>query len=336
MPYPWFKDRQAPLYPHLQFPDTTFRGVSTDRKLEGCKRLIKSFLDANNVRAYRMDRDDINVSLTVPSPAEMAALSVHTPAPEKTKTSPGIFIDMQAIHEPDIAPGGQWHGYTLVPWGLVYRVVLKHEVKDTAMYHQISHAQLKNLNAVFPVLNDQFMSTFPRGSWEHAAMSVQTDAMYQFALTLLSFAVDMQEEADIVLSVLLLDRLYTSAHILAECQERATRYDAFSSVMADLRKNNALAWLRLQALLGVCVDFRKDVEARMSVTIGVLEIALNEDIVGSIITKDRYLSVTDTASDVLAEYVRDYPNDKDARVFVMALEKMQVLKKKASAKFESG
>jgi len=258
IPYPWFKDTQQPLYPHVKFPATNFAGVSSDRASEGNAQLILRFLHANNIRderivSSRSDNGDSNDNRTA-----LVLQNTH-----KTFTG-GVYLDMQAVHDPEIEAFGQWRGLVLVPWGTLYRVFGPLHITQIQELHHHSYYHLRQLQAAFPAVDDKFMRKCAPGSWERAAANVFYDAHYQFALNLLTFCVEMQGKVEMKLLPTLLDRYHLSATVLSQTLSAVRKYGTFSSSAADLTKNTALAWMRLYALMDVVGKFRKEIRAEMA------------------------------------------------------------------------
>ena len=237
MPYPWFKEVQAPLYPTLKFPDT-FDGVSTNRNENGNAMLIMKFIRSNAdmimKSTYNYKDGDLIKVLKEKNNIQM-------------KDGAGVYIDMQSIAEVEIENVGQWRGLTLVPWGVNYRVEPGIGVEDanpnsndkgtfrfkelirTSHYHRDAIAALRHVESTFTTLNNDtkmkmnhvFYDKFHPGSWEWGAVSLTNDAKYQLALFLLTFSIELQtsgldSNASLMMMPLLLDRLYTAALLLEE------------------------------------------------------------------------------------------------------------------------
>jgi hypothetical protein len=257
MPYPWFAQTQAPLYPHVAFPDTNFPGVTTDRQSEGNAQLVLRFLFANNVhnQTYfavphgRVEKQD---------KLEITALpmlqSVHD------VFTAGVYLDMQSIQEAEIETYGAWRSdFTLIPWGPVYRVFGRLNLPQIQELHHHSLHQLRRLQASFPAVDAHFMRKFIPGSWERAAANVFYDAHYQLGVNLLTYAIELQGKIEMKILPRLLDRYYMSALILRQTLDAVQKYDTFSSSLADLSKNTALAWMRLHALMEIVTKFNKEI-----------------------------------------------------------------------------
>jgi hypothetical protein len=249
MPYPWFVQTQAPLYPDVVFPEMIFPGVSTDRASEGNAQLVTRFLTANNVhRMTDVVCDDRADSETLP-----VLRSPHA------VFEGGVYLDMQSVQEAEIEPYGVWRGFTLIPWGTQFRVFGKLSLPQLQELHHYSWDQLRRLQLQFPAVDDTFMSKFIPGSWERAAANVFYDSHYQFGVNLLTYCVEMQAKADLKTLPLLLDRYYLSAQVLQETQRAVQKYGTFSGSLADLSKNTSLAWMRLHGLMSIVQQFGKEI-----------------------------------------------------------------------------
>ena len=104
LPYPWFqKQIEAGFYPKVAFPPIQ-PGVSTNKFEEGNAVLISNFLIANLNSGNHKG---------------------------------GVFVDMQAINDAEIESAGAWRHFTLIPHGLVYRVVPRvSDVLLTQQFHE--------------------------------------------------------------------------------------------------------------------------------------------------------------------------------------------------------
>lgn len=105
IPYPWWTTVQANLHPGVLFPPI-LPGVSTRRDSAGNAALVTRFLAAN-IRRGRP-----------------------------------LFLDMQAVDERQIGDGGSYHGFSLVPHGLAYRVLLRLTLEETESWHPEIERQL--------------------------------------------------------------------------------------------------------------------------------------------------------------------------------------------------
>ena len=158
MPYPWFQRQvSAGVYGReVKFP-AILDGVSTNRYAEGNALLISRFFEVN-FKAF-----------------------------EKK----GMYVDMQAINDEEIEGGGRWRQFTLIPNGLVYRVVRREDdVQRTRRYHHGSSTALQRLQNEYQFLP---ASKYAKGSWEFAAGSVYQDAHYQYALFFLTYAIEIEK-----------------------------------------------------------------------------------------------------------------------------------------------
>ena len=261
MPYPWFKRKQTPLYPHVKFPNTDFPGVSTNRRSEGNALLVISFLKANNVhreiiKSVSSDFNDLNIG----NRQELPNITTSN-----TIFPGGVYLDFQSVNEAEIGAYGQWRGFFLIPWGNMYRVFSGSQLGLTHIQtlHHYSFKHLHYFKDHFPTINKDFIDQFYEGSWEFAAASVFIDAHYQFGLNLLTFVIELQSKIELKILPLLLDRLYVASIILNETQDIVLRFKTISSSVDDLHKNTALSWMRLQSLLEVALKFRSEVQQVM-------------------------------------------------------------------------
>lgn len=156
MPFPWFSKTQAKLYPNVSFVPY-FQEISTARSSIGNAMLVHRFLDLN------LDR------------------------------FPAIFIDMQSINDAEIGTAGLWNGFTLIPYGALYKVYRAISIEKTASYHKKAIDAMDIFISKLPVVNLDFFKIFPSGSWEHAVASVITDAKYQLGLFMLTYAIELQK-----------------------------------------------------------------------------------------------------------------------------------------------
>ncbi|CAM9392905.1 unnamed protein product, partial [Ectocarpus sp. 12 AP-2014] len=147
MPYPWWESTQADLHPGVVFPPI-LRGVSTRRESEGNAALVSRFLAANLPQGRQ------------------------------------IFLDMQAVDEREIGAVGFYRGFSLVPHGLVYRVLPRLTLQESESWHEGVVKQLRSLSECMqPVV----VSRYRPGTWEFSAASVYWDAHYQAGLFFLSY-----------------------------------------------------------------------------------------------------------------------------------------------------
>lgn len=252
MPYPWFLDTQAGLYPHVSFPNLSFAGVSTDRMSEGNAQLVTRFLLANNAQQDTYQPTDTDAD-------SRDAHSLPVLRSTHRVFDGGIYLDMQSVQESEIEALGAWRGFTLIPWATQYRVFGKLHMPQVLELHHYSWDQLRRLQRHFPIVNEAFMVKFPAGSWERAAANVYYDAHYQFGLNILTYCIEAQAEANLKTLPLLLDRYHLSAQVLWTTLQAVQKYGTFSSSRADLSKNTALAWMRLHGLMGIVQQFNREV-----------------------------------------------------------------------------
>jgi hypothetical protein len=166
IPYPWF-ERQIKLYPHISFPPI-LDNVSTNRNTDGYSKYLSRLLDAN------LDNEAI---------------------------TGGVYIEMQAILGTDIHTGGVYMDkFTLIPWGLLYRVLPK-EDDDESSNKAIKKWLPKSLFRISKVrerMKNHTLTKVQQGSWEEAALSVFWDMHYQLGLHTLGIALrlgpTMQED----------------------------------------------------------------------------------------------------------------------------------------------
>ncbi|KAG7399005.1 hypothetical protein PHYBOEH_009896 [Phytophthora boehmeriae] len=149
LPFPWFP-RQHALYPTVKFP-LIHRDASTVKGSPGYERLLHDFLAAN-----------------------------------AAKHSNHLFLDLHAVNDDDIAPNGQYLGFTLTPHGLIWKVNLPTANVDTL------YSQWKSL----PSPEVHFaVAVYPPGSWEFAAATIANDARYQGGLFALSYWLERGRKA---------------------------------------------------------------------------------------------------------------------------------------------
>ncbi|KAL4141136.1 hypothetical protein PRNP1_014258 [Phytophthora ramorum] len=205
LPFPWFP-RQHSLYPTIAFPPVQ-RGVSTVKSSPGYARLLHDFLAAN-----------------------MGRHGDH------------LFLDLHAVNDEDIAPNGQYLGFSLIPHGLVWKVSLP---PSTTADSDIIYAQWKVVPS--PPVNFSPL-LYPPGSWEFASATIANDACYQGALYALSHWLQrgraVQHASEAATYVL---GMHRSWQMLSQVEADATvgngswglTYEAY-----DVVKNAALAAMR--------------------------------------------------------------------------------------------
>lgn len=334
MPYPWFKERQQPLYPNVTFP-ALFPGVSTQRQSKGNAKLVQSVLLANGALTH---------TTTARSPVA------------KTAFSGGLYLDMQAINDADLGDGHVWRGLTLVPWGTLYRVLGPMSLEATAAHHAASLEQLVLLEARMPPMSPQLVQRYPRGTWEHAALSVVNDARYQLAMSLLTCSMTLQAKVlspqRLPVLLLLVDRLLVSARLFsstlvaaagwdhststgasaANASDSAGAYSALSSSLFDVRKNGALAWMKLEQVLALACELKPALSAAIDearraapqVEPVVRKGMLLDPAVLSRLTPIELATVRREGIAFIRAFLRAHGEDKDFAVFAAAADKMEM------------
>ncbi|CAM9766485.1 unnamed protein product [Ectocarpus fasciculatus] len=216
MPYPWWESTQADLHPGVVFPPI-LRGVSTKRESEGNAALVTRFLAAN--------------------------------LPQERQ----IFLDMQAVDEREIGAVGFYRGFSLVPHGLVYRVLPRLTLQESERWHEGVVKQLRSLSECMQPVT---VNRYHPGTWEFSAASVYWDAHYQAGLFFLSYAIGAWDNAPRATQrPHLLPALRDASALLQRTLEAADGHGMFSSSRSDLLKNTVLAKIRLlQALQAEAVS----------------------------------------------------------------------------------
>lgn len=341
--YPWFKDRQAPLYPNVVFPPVNFPGISTNRKEEGNAILVRNFLVANGAESLGVPSSSSQLlskqanSDNGDSSNDGDGEKNRKEKREKKKNGRrkgtklkageaflgGLYIDMQAINDVELGVGGRWRGLTLVPWGLLYRVFGPLSPQDTEIMQLESLARFKALQKDFPEPSEAFFSQYPPGTWEYAAMSVYHDAQNQLGLNFLTYAIELQKNADLTKLPLLLDRIYIASKLLFNCHTSVDRYGALSSGANDLHKNAAMAWMRLQGLVGVAFQFRESILKLLESSPELTDNLIDRDIVHSLVNKQSYVAVLRHAKGVIRGFVSSHRDDRDVQAFEAALRQIE-------------
>jgi len=321
MPYPWFKRKQAPLYPHVKFPNTDFPGVSTNRTSEGNALLVVSFLRANNVHREVIRTVDFNFD-------DFNRQKVPNITTSNTVFPGGVYLDFQSVNEAEIGTYGQWRGFFLIPWGTVYRVFSGSlGIAHIQALHHYSFRHLHYFKDHFPAINREFIDQFYEGSWEFAAASVFIDAHYQFGLNLLTFVIELQPKVELKTLPLLLDRLYVASIVLKETQDIVLRFKTISSSVDDLHKNTALSWMRLQSLLEVALRFRSEVQQAMFSNanrgdqLPLSEKLLDADQLSWLLSENALSEIRTDARRIIQLFVDKYPTDVDVHVFRNSIKK---------------
>ena len=328
MAYPWFATQQANLYPKVRFPNTAFPGVSTNRMEEGNAVLVRNFLVANGAEKLGIpplpttERHDHEGDNSSGSGRKAMFNGVE---PSKGNPYPGgLYLDMQSINEVELEPGGRWRGLTLIPWGTLYRVLGPLSIRDTEPLHRESLERFKEMQNSLPEPTDAFFEQYPPGTWEFAVMSVYHDAQNQLGLNLLTHAIELQKNADLMLLPLLLDRLHTSAKLLFNCHSSVSKHGALSSGPGDLHKNTAMAWMRLQGLVGVAFQFRDSILKLMETSPEIGDNLFDRDVVNTLVNKLAYSALLRHAKIVIKGFIDEHPDDRDVKAFEAALQQIEV------------
>jgi hypothetical protein len=372
--YPWFKEMQQSLYPHVVFPKVDFAGISTNKASEGNAILITNTVVGNGASTFTpqsvldtLDYDSIenliyNNNHNILNENALKYDSDENPNPTnsnrgdvyKTKANHsfhgGIYIDMQSVHDVEIEEAGKWRGLILLPWGLLYRVlgqtrdIRDMEVLHISSYHQLQIVQNKlklynydylNINST-DSSNDILFQQYPSGSWEFAALSVLNDAQMQLGLNFLTYCIELQKNADLNLLPILVDRLYTSAILLENSHLMANKYNAISSSKSDLHKNTAMAWMRMQGIIGIALSFKEQLikEINSSPDKLLLKNILphnKKKLLDEIITDENYIEILKKGTSIINSFLYVYPNDKDKGAFQATIDQMA----KALAKYSN-
>jgi len=195
IPYPWFAQKQSQLYPSITFPHI-FPDVSTDKTTQGYSKYLTNFLKANI---------------------------------ESSAYDGGMYIEMQAILNTDIRTGGLLYDeFTLIPWGLLFRVLPKSKEKN--FIHQIKKWQPKSLHRMTRIrrnLGHHNVSMIREGTWESAAMSVFWDMQYQLGLHILGTALTLPKliKKDNSLISEYIQSLRDSSNLLVEVDQTNDLYE---------------------------------------------------------------------------------------------------------------
>lgn len=334
MPYPWFKTAQKPLYPGVVFPDTEFPGVSTGRATEGNAKLVRDVVLANGALSHTLESMGLSGGK---SKNKSGKVPPHTPFPG------GVYIDFQAVSEVELGDGHLWRGLALMPYGLVYRVVAV-DLPGSVALHNSSLTQLRSLQTSLQTNSAgiNFLSAgrifeqFVAGTWEFAALSVVNDARYHVGMAMLTYSMNQQkaigrEKDSLGLLAVLVDRLDQSATLLAETYKFAKQGRGgtlLSSPVYDVCKNTALAWMRHEQLLRMAVEFKEPLqEALASGDAGryfkrlLINPRLMDD--GNVVSIVGLARVRERAVKHIGEFLRTYPQDRDAAVFGDVLKKIE-------------
>lgn len=340
MPYPWFKIAQKPLYPGVVFPDTEFPGVSTGRATEGNAKLVRDVVLANGALSHTLDSMGLSGAGKSKSKSKSGKVpdrALHTPFPG------GVYIDFQAVSEVELGDGHQWRGLALMPYGLVYRVVAV-DLPGSVALHNSSLTQLHSLQNSLQTNSAgiNFLSTgrifdqFVAGTWEFAALSVVNDARYHVGMAMLTYSMSQQkaiggEKDSLGLLAVLVDRLDQSAKLLTETYMFAKQGRGgtlLSSPVYDVCKNTALAWIRHEQLLRMAVEFKAPLQEALTTGDAgryfkglLMNPRLMDD--GDVVSNVGLARVRERAIKHIGEFLRIYPQDRDAAVFGDVLKKIE-------------
>ena len=355
--YPWFSRKQKPLYPHVKFPRVDYPGISTNRLEEGNAVLVRNMLIANGIEFHT---------------PENASFTSNKNLKFDSRFPGGIYLDMQSVNEVEIGDIGQWRGLTLLPYGLTYRVLgpLKN-IRDIDRLHAASIQQLDLLRSnfgkltyrafyhleekekytrytdgiyvesesvtnVYPQRNSNpLYRQYPEGSWEFAAISVYYDSQYQLGLSILTYAIELQKNADLKLLPILVDRLYIAAQLLEECQSNVFLYGTISSSKSDLYKNSAMGWMRLSGLLIVSQQFKSEL-MKLVQTVELHKEFLYSNTLDLITNHDKYIEILTSAKRIIEKWANDNNNDADIEAFRKSLIQIEEQVIEAPSKSKGG
>ena len=158
---------------------------------------------------------------------------------------------MQAINDAEIEAAGAWRDFALIPHGLLYRVVPRYE-NMIAVEREWSASYTHHLDVLKKFPNP--LTLVRPGTWEFAAISIYYDSQYQFALTLLTFALEIQPSVDkIEVMSHYLQKLGLSSKLLLRCVLACEELAGtpLSYPKEDLYKNTALSHMRFLAAFEV-------------------------------------------------------------------------------------
>ena len=234
LPFPWFQRQiQHGLFGNTIFP-SILPNVSTNRFDKGNTQLIIRFL-RENLR-----------SGSFPG---------------------GVYLEMQAVNEADIGYEGRYQDeFSLIPWGLTYRVfpLLENSTEPFAVGSVL--AQAKNrIDTVKVSLFSSFANNqFPPGSWEFGATSIYWDMHYQYGLALLTHALALRQNNDMANNPEIFIRhvksLDNACYYLGTVFNSVERLGAFTSVKNDLWKNSSLCYISLNGVVKVSKKLKGQLE----------------------------------------------------------------------------
>ena len=156
MPFPWFKNRQQPLYPQIEWPKIGEDASMTKGTL-GHAKLVARFLHSN------IDK--------FPS---------------------GVFMDIHAIGFDQFQGQNVFQGFQFIPHGVLWRII---RYKPSTAFNYNKWVEKRHGEATEIVEKSLLplpaMDTMVRGSWEEAVVKTYFDAKYQTCLFQLVYAVDL-------------------------------------------------------------------------------------------------------------------------------------------------
>ncbi len=185
IPYPWFERQQSRFYSHIAFPPI-LNGVNTNRQSSGYSSFLLRFLRAN----------------------------INNKAIEG-----GIYIEMQGVLDTDIKTGGSYKDFTLLNWGMVYRVLpLKEKDKNYSILRtKWLPKSFFHMKKVGQSMKDHLSTNLREGSWEFAVLSVFWDMHYQLGINILGIALSLSSamKKDVDLVSVYIQNLRVSSKLLA-------------------------------------------------------------------------------------------------------------------------
>jgi len=282
LPYPWFQRQvNAKLFGKAIFPPIE-AGVSTNKNEEGNAVLLSNFMGAN-----------------------------------LNKFKGGVYLDMQGVNDAEIGTAGVWRHFALVPHGLVYRIVPRFQnPREASRYFPLSYEQHRQVVANFKNPRTKMRP----GTWEFAAISIYYDSHYQFALTLLTYAIETKEEGRLPDYI---QKLGMSSALLSECVDAYEELEGgpLSYPKGDLYKNAALSHMRFVTSLeeGRLLNLRSGEAEQQD---GLPKVSLGDE--------GRYLKALKEAIRVIELFLENFPEDSNAGVFVTALNRMTVVAERKS------
>lgn len=239
VPYTWFEEQQSQLYSNVIFPQIQ-ADVSTDKQSPGYHDFLISLLKAN------IDNDAFEG---------------------------GIYIEMQSILNTDIQTGGIYKNeLTLLPWGMVYRVLPKSNSNDKTFTHLRTKWQPKSLSTrskVREVMKDHISSKVNEGSWEFAAISVYWDMYYQLGLHILGIALTLPTavQKDIKILPKYIQSLRISSKLLSQVSKANDNHKGIvNQNEKDLIKNTALSQMRYNEAIKLHEKFKSQIPSPIKIS----------------------------------------------------------------------